>query len=330
MPEWDRKLLETPNPHLLQSYRWGQLQSAFGWAVWRRLVRTPTGPVPTTLLIGRCLGTGRRYGYVPKGPAVGADRLSSALESMQEIARLERLAFLRIEPEVAAGWEPPAGWFTAPAAQPEHTTIVDLRRDPQSIRSSFRPKTRYNLRLAERHGVQVSRSADISTFARLARQTSARHRIQLATEPYYRELSRVLDPDSVLYLAEHQGRALAGIMVVRFAGRSTYLFGASAREGRHLMPAYLLHWRAMLEAHNLGDAEYDLWGIPPDDRPNHPWAGLWQFKRGWNGRMYAYAGAFDFPLDVTSWRLHRALERIRGSLRRVQSRFIPAIHAGDT
>jgi lipid II:glycine glycyltransferase (peptidoglycan interpeptide bridge formation enzyme) len=108
-------------------------------------------------------------------------------------------------------------------------------------------------------------------------------------------------------------------MVFRFAGRATYLFGASAPTGRNLMPAYLLHWHAINELRDLGDVEYDLWGIPPDDQPGHPLAGLRQFKAGWNGRPVAYAGAFDLPLRVTIWRAHQAIAKMRSNVRRVRA-----------
>src|SRR5258708_12591518 len=102
-----------------------------------------------------------------------------------------------------------------------------------------------------------------------------------------------------IFPARHQGRALAGIMVLRFAGRATYLFGASAREGRNLMPAYLLHWQAIQEMRNLGDTDYDLWGIPPDHRPGHPLAGPWQVKSGLNARIVAYPPPLHLPLPPT-------------------------------
>lgn len=212
--------------------------------------------------------------------------------------------------------------MTAPATQPAHTSIVDIRAEPEALLAGFKPKTRYNIRLAQKKGVEVARSDDIAAFANLAATTSARHHIQLATEPYYRRLHELMagDESSLLYLARHEGDVLAGIMVVRFAGRATYLFGASSETKRNLMPAYLLHWHAIQELRGLGDTDYDLWGVPPDDQPGHPLSGLWQFKSGWNGRLVAYAGAFDLPIDVTKWRLHKGMSQARGSLRRMKAR----------
>ena len=319
---WDAALAAMPNPHLLQSHRWGELQSRFGWEVERHHVEIGEVTVPVSILVEPTLVPGGRYGYVAKGPALYADRVDAALAPLADLAGRLDLAFLTIEPELEAGWAPPKPWRRSTPRQPEHTSIVDITPDPEQILASLKPKTRYNLRLAQKKGVVVEESDDVGAFSDLAQQTSVRHRIQLAREPYYRAVHDLMATDGTcrIYLARHQGLVLAGIMVLRFAGRATYLFGASSRDGRNLMPAYLLHWHAIQELRGLGDTEYDLWGVPPDDRPGHPLAGLWQFKSGWNGRLVAYAGAFDLPLEGTMWRGHQAMSKIRGNVRRVRSR----------
>jgi lipid II:glycine glycyltransferase (peptidoglycan interpeptide bridge formation enzyme) len=275
-----------------------------------------------SLLVTPTLVPGGHWGYVPKGPALGPAEIGAALVEVTAAARELGLAFVRVEPELDQGWRPPAGWRRATAIQPEHTAIVDIARPDEELMASFKSKTRYNVRLAQKKGVEVAISDDIAAFARLAGETSSRHQIQLAPERYYRELHRMMaaDGQSRLYLASHQGTNLAGIIVVRFAGRATYLFGASTRTGREKMPAYLLHWQAMRDMRDAGDREYDLWGVPPDDRPDHLWAGLWQFKSGWQGRLVTYAGAFDLPLSTRAWRAHNSLSNLRQTARRVKSR----------
>jgi len=244
------------------------------------------------------------------------------LQAIRDWARELGLAFVRFEPELAAPWEPPVGWLRSRPTQPENTAIIDIGRPDDDLMASFKPKTRYNIRLALKKGVEVAESDDVATFARLAGETSARHQIQLAPEPYYRAVVQLMGADGSarLYLASHDGVPLAGIVVVRFAGRATYLFGASTRSGRERMPAYLLHWQAMRDMRDAGDTEYDLWGIPPDDRPGHPLAGLWQFKSGWQGRMVSYAGAYDLPLSTPVWRGHNALTGLRQQVRMMRSR----------
>ncbi|HEY8739421.1 MAG TPA: peptidoglycan bridge formation glycyltransferase FemA/FemB family protein [Candidatus Dormibacteraeota bacterium] len=320
--EWDAAVTAAPNPHLLQSWRWGELQSHFGWTAARRQLSVSGAELPMTLLTSPTLLPGGTFGYVPKGPPVQPEQMPAALGAVAAWARELSLAFVRVEPELTDAWAPPQGWYRAATTQPEHTSIIDIARPDEELMASFKSKTRYNVRLAERKGVVVSQSDDIGAFARLAVETSSRHRIQLAPERYYRELHALMSGDGMsrLYLAQHEGADLAAIMIVRFAGRATYLFGASTRNGRETMPAYLLHWQAMRDMRDAGDREYDLWGVPPDDRPNHPWAGLWQFKSGWQGRLVTYAGAFDLPISSSGWRAHNALAGLRQRVRNMRSR----------
>jgi lipid II:glycine glycyltransferase (peptidoglycan interpeptide bridge formation enzyme) len=229
---------------------------------------------------------------------------------------------LEFEPELPAGFGPPPGWEPAPPIQPPQTSVVDLRKTPEELLESFKPKTRYNVRLASKKGVVAARSDDLAAFAKLSSETSARHGIHLADEGYYRAVHELFGADgsSRLYLAHHEGDCLAGIMVMRFGGRATYLFGASANRGRDLMPAYAVHWQAMQESIADGDHEYDLWGVPPPEQPDHPWAGLTQFKAGWQGTYVAYAGAFALPLRPRVLQAHRGLSRIRSSVRQARNR----------
>ena len=317
---WDSALPESA--HLLQSFQWGELQSRFGWDVERLAIDAGGSDTGVSLLTAPTSTPGGRHGYVPKGPAVPRERLPIAMDALAALARERELAYIRVEPDLEAPFDPPAGWRASPATQPEHTSIIDLRPEPDALMAGFKPKTRYNIRLATKKGVRVERSGDASAFAEMARVTSSRHRIQLADEPYYRAVLEVLTPSDMarLYLAYQDDTPLAGIIVTRFAGRAIYLFGASAKTGRQLMPAYLLHWQAIQDVKALGDTEYDLWGIPPDDSPDHPWAGLWQFKSGWNGRNVTFAGAYTYVANVTMWRADLAVARIRGNVRRVKAR----------
>jgi len=67
-----------------------------------------------------------------------------------------------------------------------------------------------------------------------------------------------------------------------------------------LMPMYAAQWQAMKAAAADGLAEYDLWGVPPPDEPDHPWQGLMQFKAGFNGRLVEYCGPWELDLRRTA------------------------------
>lgn len=78
-----------------------------------------------------------------------------------------------------------------------------------------------------------------------------------------------------LLMAFHEEKPLAAMFLILSAHRVTYLYGASATEGRHLMPTYALQWCAMQTARRADCSEYDLFGVAPNADPSHPIHGLY-------------------------------------------------------
>jgi peptidoglycan pentaglycine glycine transferase (the first glycine) len=318
---WDRLLLQQPEGNLLQSWQWGELQSRFGWSVERLLVGDGRHGLcslqrTTTLFPG-----GAVY-YVPRGPAVVEAARIPMLDALERRARAGGGLAIRIEPNDQVGDEWPAffegrGFAPATPVQPPATQLLNIGLDPEPLKASFKPKTRYNLNLAERKGVKVLASKDVATFARLAADTARRQAIHLPGAAYYQAALDLFGPkDGVrLYLAEHEGDRLAGIMVFRFGTTAYYLFGGSTDRKRELMPNYLLHWQAMLDFRALGCDRYDWWGIPEEPAPDHPWFGLYRFKTGFGGETVRYVGLYQHVLRPGPFGVERRLQQLKTRLR---------------
>ncbi len=213
--------------------------------------------------------------------------------------------------------------------QPPDTVLLDLMRDEAAIFAAMKPKWRYNARLAEKKGVVVeclsgaAAASALPEFYRLYKATAARDRIALHPEAYYAALfdtatqaeSATQDgtavPDLRLWIARHEGEALAAIVTLFRGGEAVYLYGASSDSKRNLMPAYALQWAAIRAAKASGCSVYDFYGIPPVDDPTHPMAGLYRFKTGFGGTVVHYAGSWDRPLKRIPYRLFRFAEAAR-------------------
>jgi lipid II:glycine glycyltransferase (peptidoglycan interpeptide bridge formation enzyme) len=318
---WDRLLLEQTEGNLLQSWNWGELQSRFGWSVERLLVGDGRHGVCSLQRTPSLLPGGSIY-YVPRGPAVVEAARMQILDALGRRARAGGGLVLRIEPNAHVGDEWSAffegrGFTQGTPVQPQATQLLNIDRDPEPLKSSFKPKTRYNLSLAERKGVKVIGSKDVASFARLAADTAKRQGIHLPGAPYYRAALDLFAPrDAVrLYLAEHEGEVLAGIMVFRFGRTAYYLFGGSTDRKRELMPNYLLHWQAMLDFRALGCDTYDWWGIPEEPAADHPWFGLYRFKTGFGGETVRYVGLYEHVLRPGPLRLERRLQQLKMRIR---------------
>jgi lipid II:glycine glycyltransferase (peptidoglycan interpeptide bridge formation enzyme) len=199
------------------------------------------------------------------------------------------------------------------------TVILDIDNTEESILSNMKAKWRYNIRLAQKKGVTVRDEGkeSLQTFYNLYAQTAKRDGISIHPFSYYETLFDCFErwKDSgdriMLWVARYQSEALAAIITVHHGDRATYLYGASSSENRNLMPAYALQWAAIQAAKADSCVEYDFFGIPPDDNPDHPLAGLYLFKTGFGGKVVHRVGSVDFPSRPLLYRIFRLLEAAR-------------------
>ncbi len=318
---WDELVLAQPEGNLLQSWTWGELQSRFGWNV-ERLAFHEGHVGVCSLQRSATIYPGGAVYYVSRGPVVAERERLVVLDELERRATAGRGLILRVEPNAQVGDEWPAffegrGFTRARPVQPEATRLLRIDLDAESLRAGFKPKTRYNLNLAEKKGVTVRASRDVATFARLASETGKRQGIHLPGAAYYQAALALFGPaDGVrLYLADHEGETLGGIMVFRFGRTAYYLFGGSSDRKRELMPNYLLHWRAILDFKGLGCDTYDWWGIPEEPAPDHPWFGLYRFKTGFGGETIRYIGLYEHVLRPGPLRLERRLQQLKARVR---------------
>jgi lipid II:glycine glycyltransferase (peptidoglycan interpeptide bridge formation enzyme) len=217
------------------------------------------------------------------------------------------------------------GWqFSADQIQYRNTMLVDLRRSEDELLAAMKPKWRYNIRLAERKGIEV-RSIEgsrgplpepgegLKSFYHLYAETSARDRFLIRPFAYYADVwSHFLQQGlASLWLAYHAGQLIAGIMVFACGNRAWYFYGASASRRRELMPNHLLQWRAIQWAKAGGGEVYDFWGAPDEMSESDPMWGVYRFKEGFGAELFRGIGAWDFAPSPARYRLYtRVMPRV--------------------
>jgi len=321
---WDRLVCAHVHGGFMQSAGWGDFRRHLGWSPYRLCLQDPASSAPPAaqVLFRRIPYSPWTFGYLPRGPLLDFSRdddLAAMLHALDQLASRVRA--------VAILWELPMaqdaglaarlqrlGLRPATAVQHTATRVLDLSPALAVLQSTWKPKWRYNTRLAAKHGVHVRHASDSADFTRwydLLRITEARDQFTGRSAEYYRrfwEHGRATGA-TVLLLAEHGGTLLAGMMVHHFGREATYVYGASADESRNLMPNYLLQWEAMQWAKARGAARYDLFGIAATDDEHEPLAGVSHFKAGFGGETIHFAGAYAriyHPL------LYAAVQRARG------------------
>ncbi len=199
---------------------------------------------------------------------------------------------------------------------PPSTLLVDLVGNEDDLLARMHPKTRYNIRLAERRGVVVTRgtAADLPSWYALYLETTARNRLEPMPFVHFETMLDERGEGSTspvlprLLLAHHEGRLLAGMLLAIAPARATYLYGASSGQHRELMASSALQWAAIRVAKDAGCMDYDMFGAAPRTGDPHPLAGVHRFKVGFGGRLVHREGCWDFPFDERSYEDWRGWE----------------------
>jgi peptidoglycan pentaglycine glycine transferase (the first glycine) len=311
--DWDAFIAQHPGAHLLQTTAWGDLKSTFGWSV-ERVVASDAG---AQILLRRIV-PGMNFAYLAKGPV--GEVWDALWPEIDAICQRRRVIFIKVEPDQWVGPEgldlPPRGFKpSVHSIQPPRTLLVDLSGDEEAILDRMKQKTRYNIKLAQKKGVTVRRTADLDVFHRLMQVTSRRDRFGVHSLAYYRRAYELFHARNScdLLLAEFQQEPLAALMVFAQGARAWYLYGASSNEHRDRMPTYLLQWEAMRWARERGCTQYDLWGVPDadentletefTDRSDGLW-GVYRNKRGFGGKLCRAAGPWDRVYSPIAYRLY--------------------------
>ena len=170
------------------------------------------------------------------------------------------------------------------------------------------PKTRYNIKLAEKKGINILESGTnhFADFWQLISQTSERDSFRLHGINYYQEMLRLKRDFIKLFLADYKGRLISTGIFSFFGDLVTYLHGGSADTNRNVMAPYLLHWQIIKTAKQQGFKYYDLNGI--DEKK---WLGVTRFKKGFGGKEINYPGTFDLVFDQGWYNIYRMVRKVR-------------------
>ena len=318
----------SPLADVLQAWEWGEVKRRSGWTPKRFVVEDGGAIVAGAQVLGRRpVKPAPPLLYAPRGPvfdAANADPLDALVEAIR--ARAGGAFVLKCDPAIER-----AGFAIATEAgfggvQPKAVMVLDLEPTEEELLANFRSKWRYNVRVAERKGVEVSRvgRTELPAFYELLVETAKRDGFLIRGRSYFETLFDCLEPPGAIamFLARFEGKPIAGALCMGFGPRLTYVYGASSNEHRNVMPNHLMQWHMIRWARDNGYKIYDFRGVSPvrDGKPvEEHLAGLNRFKEGFGARYVEYAGTYDLPLRplvYRAWRLGaplaiETLKRIR-------------------
>ncbi len=304
--------IEKLKPHsFLHSWKWGEHYEETGSKIFRIGLYQGKTLIGIALLIKIQARRGSfllcPHGPLIANPAHEEGALAALTEHCIRIGKDERCDFLRFCPLSPASQNSSAmykrlGFRDAPIhMHPELAWILDITKSEDDLLREMRKTTRYLVKKMERDGVlitQSNNSDDIEKFWPIYQATVERqHFTPFSKESLKKEFELFAkDDQAAFFFGKYRGEVVAAAIIIFYNGQAFYHHSGSIHKSKDINASYLLQWHVIQEAKRRGCTLYNLWGISPENRPKHPWAGLSLFKKGFGGFAEAYLHAQDKPL----------------------------------
>ncbi len=226
------------------------------------------------------------------------------LNELKKIGKDNNAIFIRVEPKENINLKElkkiTKKSLLSGQASPKATQILDISGSEDEILKNMKPKTRYNIRLAEKKGVKVKVSDNVDVFYELLEKTAKREKgYSPHIKDYYLKMIKNLKDNNFahIFIAEHDDEPLAGILVSFYGDTAIYLHGGFNDLKRNFMAPYLCQWEAIKYAKSQGCKYYDFWGVAESNDPLDPWAGITRFKEGFGGEKVIFTGTYDIVIN---------------------------------
>ncbi len=318
--KWDQFLRDAhPEIGFMQSSWWAHYMNQRGWGHFGAILRDGDQILGGARALKQAFSNEYSFYYLPEAPVLPPDpddaqQVFEATLNYLDARRQKEsttISHVRIEPRwlsmpgFITGYRTGRNWL-----EPRDTLHIDLSLDEAGLLARMKPKGRYNIRLAQRHGVTIVQRNPvdaIESFIEIHRDTAKRQDMRGEDPERLRELAQTLSVDNrgLLMLAMLDDQPVAAALLVFFGDRATYLFGGSLNSQRQVMAPYLMHYEAILESRRRGHRWYDFYGVSPVGEQDHAWAGISAFKRKFGGVELAFIPPLDFVYDEAGYRAYQ-------------------------
>lgn len=310
---WDRVV-----SHPLQSWAWGQFRKSMDIDVVRLGVFEGNKLIEGwQLTFHRIPHTPWTVGYFPKG----SKPTEAMLAALATLARQKNAIFIQLEPNILKNHGAMQQFNNFhPSHHPlftKYTFVLDLTKSEEELLKAMHPKTRYNIKVAQKHGVSVQEDNSpeaFGEFLRLSKETTGRQQFFAHSQSYQRRMWETMRKAGIahLFTATYEGQTLTAWILFTWGKTAYYPYGASSRLHRDVMAPNLMLWETIRWAKSKGYTSYDLWGaLGPDPDPTDPWFGFHRFKEGYAPALVEFAGSYDLVMHPTLYRLYTLADQLR-------------------
>jgi len=294
------------------------LQTA-AWAEFRKAMGIDIGTIDKWFISFHLLPhTPWTIGYFPKGPTP----TKTMVDSLIKLGKEKRAIFIQLEPNVIQNTKDKIKNTKSliPSHHPlftKYTFVIDLTKPEKDLLKAMHPKTRYNIKIAEKHNVKIQEDGSVNafeTYLKLSQETTNRQGFYAHNEKYHRTMWQIMNKAGIakLWTATYEGVILAAWIVFIHDGVMYYPYGASSREHREVMAPNLLLWKLIKWGKQHGIKTFNLWGaLGPNPDSHDSWFGFHRFKSGFAPKLVEYVGSYDLVIQPFLYKLYCIADSIR-------------------
>jgi lipid II:glycine glycyltransferase (peptidoglycan interpeptide bridge formation enzyme) len=331
--------------HPLQSFEWGEFRKKTGIKVIRKGIFQDNKLIDGfSITIHPIPYTPFTIGYVPKCNYPEEEML----EELNRIGKIEKCIFIQLEPNVIEKiFDSKSNELVkenknknitshpniVDSAHPlftKFTFMLDLTKTEEELRNNMHSKTRYNIKVAKKHGVKITESDNFDVYWRLMKETTSRQKFYAHTKRYHRLMWDTLHSNSNdlkahLLIASHENIEnkttydLVAWILFEFKDTLYYPYGASSTQFRNLMASNLMMWEVIEFGKKHGLKKFDMWGslgTNPDTKDS--WYGFHRLKLGYSPELIEFIGSYDLIMNNSLYNLYKISNRLRWLLLKIK------------
>ena len=315
--EWAQYITHYPEANFLQSWQWGEAHREMGHEIMHHKLVVDDDVRGLVLGIIRNARRGR-YLEIAGGPLIDwSDRavVTMMLTHITALAKEKDCVFVRIRPQASnIDLVSYGGRLAQMHLHAEHTNILDIMPEPDTLLENMRQQTRYEVKRALKRDlvVQTEHTQEALTrFTQMQAETAARQHFIPSSARFLQSCQAAFGPAMSIYETHKDGELLNSALVIKWGNEADYFEAASSPEARKEPGAYAILWQAINDARETGISRFNFWGVAPNDNPRHRYAKVTTFKRGFGGKDVAYTHAHDFVIKPLAYTKNWIVESIR-------------------
>ncbi|MBI3379510.1 peptidoglycan bridge formation glycyltransferase FemA/FemB family protein [Candidatus Gottesmanbacteria bacterium] len=321
----DKKEFNRLAYHPLQSWEWGEFRQKTGIEI-IRLGKYQKDKLTETaqVSIHQIPFTSWTIGYLPKSKIPS----SEMLEKLSDVGRKYRCVFIKLEPNVVKNdslpFESNSKFLIVPSPHPlftQFTFQLDLSKSEEELLKIMHPKTRYNIKVAQKNNVIITEEKNPTAFndyLNLLFETTKRQGFFAHNKTYHQLMWETLHPKGLAHLLTAKinidGKSVVLVAWVLFLLNDIlyYPYGASSDKMRNVMASNLMMWEAIRFGKRNGAKVFDLWGsLGPNPDPKDPWFGFHRFKQGYGAKLIEFEGSFDLVINPALYGIYNTIHNLR-------------------